>query len=480
MSRRRSAKAAKEEQTQDPAATPGAGDEPAAIGLAASGSEQRMGVSAGAHSTSPESENGQTTSEPATESTGAPGAEAEPAATSLAAATSLSKEEPVAVEAPAASGEGPTPGEPTAAQEPSGAQVPPGAEELPGAQVPAMASEPKPPAAEPDPMPEPPPGVIRTPDERFDDLPGYPFAAHYAVVRAEGTPPLRMHYVDEGPSDGPVVLLLHGQPTWSYLYRRVIPVLSGAGRRVIAPDLVGYGRSDKPTERTDYTLERHIQWVSSLLQGLDLTGITLVAQDWGGPIGLSALARDPDRFARVVVSNTILHTSEPTLAGRLTWANHALGDGRVVLEEALVDYVLFSIRTPEYSASFFVDAVSGPLPKDVKDAYDAPFPDPRYQAGVRQMSALIPLTRNDPGAEIGRSTMAALELFPRPFLTAYTDGDPASRGWDTVLQGRVLGARGQAHVTIRDAGHFVQEQRGERLASVINDFIESTPEPGAE
>ncbi len=334
--------------------------------------------------------------------------------------------------------------------------------------------------AEPVPVEEPPPGVIRTPDERFDGLPGYPFAPHYAMVRADGVPPLRMHYVDEGPSKGPVVLLLHGQPTWSYLYRRVIPVLIGAGRRVIAPDLVGYGRSDKPMERTDYTLERHVQWVSSLLQALDLTGITLVAQDWGGPIGLSAPGGIPSDSPGWWCPTPSCTPPSPRWRAGSPGPTTRSGDGRVVLEEALVDYVLFSLRVPEYSASFFVDAVSGPLPKDVKDAYDAPFPDSRYQAGVRQMSALIPLTRNDPGAEIGRNTMAALERFPRPFLTAYSDGDPASRGWDTVFQGRVLGARGQAHVTIRDAGHFVQEQRGERLASVINDFIESTPDPGAE
>lgn len=320
----------------------------------------------------------------------------------------------------------------------------------------------------------PPPGVLRTPDERFADLPGYPFAPHYRAVRAEGCPPLRMHHVDEGRRAGPCVVLLHGQPTWSYLYRHVVTALVGAGCRVIAPDLIGFGRSDKPEERTVYTVERHIEWVASLLGQLDLEGITLVVQDWGGPIGLGALAREPGRFARVVATNTILHTSDPALEGRLTWANYSRGDGRVVLEEALVDYVLFSVRAPEYSASFLVDAVAGPLDDAVKAAYDAPFPDARYQSGVRQMSALIPLTRNDPGAELGRAAWAALERFDRPFLTAYSDGDPASRGWEAVFQERVPGAQGQPHTTIAGAGHFVQEQRGAQLAGVIERFIAST------
>ena len=164
--------------------------------------------------------------------------------------------------------------------------------------------------------------VARTADERFDDLPGYPFAPHYAEVVAEDLAPLRMHYLDEGPADGPVVLLLHGQPTWSYLYRKVIPVLVDAGIRAVAPDNIGFGRSDKPTAGPDYTFARHIAWTRSLVTQLDLRDITLVAQDWGGPIGFGVLADEPDRFARVVAANTILHTADPALADRLTWAVH--------------------------------------------------------------------------------------------------------------------------------------------------------------
>ncbi len=320
-------------------------------------------------------------------------------------------------------------------------------------------------------------GVLRTPDERFADLPGYPFDPHYAMVSAAGLPPVRMHYVDAGPADGEAVLLLHGQPTWSYLYRTVIPVLTGAGLRVIAPDHIGFGRSDKLVERTDYTLSRHIEWLRSLLSTLDLHGVTLVVQDWGGPIGLSALAGDPDRFARVVAANTVLHTADPALAERLVWANYGLGDGRVVLEEALVDYLLFYYRAPEIVASFFLEAVAGPLPAGVLAAYDAPFPDASYQAGVRQLTGLMPLTRNDPGAAIGRATWAALAEFDRPFLTAYSDGDPATAGWAEVFQERVPGARGRPHAVIGGAGHFLQEQKGEELGRIIADLVAATP-PG--
>jgi haloalkane dehalogenase len=317
--------------------------------------------------------------------------------------------------------------------------------------------------------------VVRTPDDRFVDLPDYEFEPHYVTVHAKGMPPVRMHFVDAGPADGKVVLLLHGQPTWSYLYRKVIPVLTAAGLRAIAPDHIGFGRSDKPTERTDYTLARHIEWLGSLIAALDLTGITLVAQDWGGPIGLSALAADSDRFARVVAANTVVHTADPSLAGRLTWANHGLGDGRVVLEEALVDYLLFYYRAPDIVASFFVDAVAGPLPPGVLAAYDAPFPNAMYKAGLRQLTGLMPLTRNDPGAAIGRATMSALASFDRPFLTAYSDGDPATAGWESVFQERIPGAYGQPHIQIAGAGHFLQEQKGEELGRVVADFIADTP-----
>ena len=313
--------------------------------------------------------------------------------------------------------------------------------------------------------------VLRTPDERFVNLPGYPFDPSYRNVDTSGLPPLRMHYVDAGPADGPVVVLLHGQPTWSYLYRDVITALGAAGMRVIAPDHIGFGRSDKPTEATDYTFARHIDWIHSLVVGLRLREITLVVQDWGGPIGLSVLAREPDRFAKVVATNTILHTCEPTLAGKLTWAHHGVGADRMLLQETLLDYISFYRRSPDITPSVFLDAVAGPLSAAVLAAYDAPFPDRAHKAGLRQLTALIPLTRNDPGARISASTMAALHRWDKPFLTAYSDSDPATAGWDAVFQDRIPGARGQHHSTIAGAGHFVPEQQGRRLADIIAEFV---------
>ncbi len=315
--------------------------------------------------------------------------------------------------------------------------------------------------------------VLRTPDECFTDLPGFDFAPRYAEVTAEGIDPLRMHYLDEGPADGPIALLLHGQPTWSYLYRSVIAELVTHGVRVIAPDNIGFGRSDKPTNPTDYTFARHIEWTRSLVNGLDLRDVTLVAQDWGGPIGFSVLAAEPDRFAAVVAANTILHTADPALADKLTWAVHGTGDSRVILEEGLVDYLLYTQRAPELRPSDFLGAATAsPLSTEVLAAYDAPFPEPAYTAGLRQMIALLPLTRNDVGARIGRRTMRALEQFERPFVTAYSDGDPATRGWETVFQERVPGAANQDHVTIAGAGHFLQEDAGTELGKVVAAVIE--------
>jgi haloalkane dehalogenase len=316
--------------------------------------------------------------------------------------------------------------------------------------------------------------VLRTPDERFANLPGYRFAPNYVEVETKGVQAVRMHYVDVGPADAPVVVLLHGQPTWSFLYRDVIEVLREAGFRVIAPDHIGFGRSDKLSEASDYTFARHIDWVHGLITALDLREVTLVVQDWGGPIGLSVLARDPDRFARVVATNTILHTCDPALAGALAWAHHGVADGQVLLQEALLDYVAFYQRSPDIVPSFFLDAVAGPLPADVLAAYDAPFPDRSFKAGLRQLTALIPLTRNDPGAAIGRGTMAALEQWRRPFLTAYSDSDPATRGWDRVFQERIPGAKAQNHATVSGAGHFVQEQKGRELGHIVVEFVTST------
>jgi haloalkane dehalogenase len=252
-------------------------------------------------------------------------------------------------------------------------------------------------------------------------------------------------------------------------HQRITTATRPDGTRHIGTYVLG------PFESTGHRFgQRHVDWMTSFFKVLDLDNATLVVQDWGGPIGLSALAAVPDRFARILATNTILHTSDPDLSDVLTWANFGLGEGRVVLEEALVDYVLLCQRTPDLVPSFLVDAISGPLPQDVRDAYDAPFPDPTCEAGLRQMTSLVPLTRNDPGAAIGRATWDVLRRWERPLLTAYSDADPTTGGWDTVFQQRVPGAKGQAHTTIRAPGHFVQEQAGEQLGRIIVEFTHAT------
>lgn len=316
--------------------------------------------------------------------------------------------------------------------------------------------------------------VARTPDERFVGLPDYPFAPQYVEV-GDG---LRMHYAEAGPSHGPVVLLLHGQPTWSFLYRHVLADLGARGIRAIAPDLIGYGRSDKPVERTAYSFRGHVGWLSELVTALDLQEIVLVAQDWGGPLGLGVLAREPDRFSGVVAANTILHTAAAELDGRLTWTIHGVDDERVVVQEALLDYVLMSIRQPDLTASVLVDfATTSDLSAEVLAAYDAPFPDESFKAGLRQMSALIPLTRNDPGARLNRRTAEVLSEWNKPFVTAYSDGDPATAGWAEVFQELVPGASGQPHQVLR-GGHFLQEDAATELARVIAGVLDArTPPP---
>jgi haloalkane dehalogenase len=267
---------------------------------------------------------------------------------------------------------------------------------------------------------------------------------------------------------------MHGQPTWSFLYRRVIDGLVKRGHRAIAPDLIGYGRSDKPTDRTAYSLTRHIVWMRAFVGALDMHDVTLVCQDWGGPIGLGVLVAEPDRFARVIATNTILHTADPLLAGRLDWAVHGVdGEPRVVVEELLLDYMLASQRYPLVPSVLVNAATVSDVADDVLEAYDAPFADESAKAGLRQMSVLIPVTRSDPGAVINRATTDALRGWHKPFLTAYSDSDPATRGWAEVFQELVPGAQGQPHTTIQNAGHFVQEDAGLELARIIADVIDA-------
>jgi haloalkane dehalogenase len=311
--------------------------------------------------------------------------------------------------------------------------------------------------------------VVRTPEERFEELPGFPFTPRYATL-PDG---LRMHYVDEGPADAETILLLHGQPTWSYLYRTVVVRLAERGLRAVAPDLIGFGRSDKPVARTAYSVHAHIDWLSRFVAAVGLSGLTLVVQDWGGPIGLGFLTAAPGLVRRVVAANTVLHTADAALAGRLDWACHAGPDGTVTVEQQLLDYQRFTQELSPFRPSLFVQgATESDVPDLVLAAYDAPFPDESFCAGPRQLPLLMGLTPASECARLNRRTMDALARFDGPFLTAFSDGDPATRGWAEVLQAQVPGAVGRAHCTIKGAGHFLQEDRGAQLADVVARFVE--------
>jgi haloalkane dehalogenase len=302
---------------------------------------------------------------------------------------------------------------------------------------------------------------LRTPEERFADLPGYPFAPHYVQVPDGEGGALRLHYVDEGPRDGQVVLLLHGEPSWSYLYRKLVPILTAAGLRAVAPDLIGFGKSDKPSERTDYTYARHVAWIRSFVEQLELQALTLVCQDWGSLIGLRLVGEDPDRFARVVV------------------ANGGMPTGDQALPQAFFTWREFSQTVDVLPVGMIIaGGCALPVPPEVIAAYEAPFPDERYKAGARQFPALVPAHPEDPAAEANRRAWEVLKQWHKPLLTAFSDKDPITRGGEKVFHGLVAGARDQAHTTLRDAGHFLQEDKGEELARVVVEFVTRTPPSG--
>ncbi len=300
---------------------------------------------------------------------------------------------------------------------------------------------------------------LRTPDERFRDLPGYPFEPRYVVVPSgDVSDGLRMHYVGEGPAHGDVVLMLHGEPSWSYLNRKMIPPIAAAGCRAVAPDHIGFGRSDKPRERADYTYQRHVDWMKSFVAALDLRGITLVCQDWGGMLGLRLVAEMPERFARVVAANTFLTTGD-TPPG-----------------EAFMRWRDFSQRAPELPIGFILQSATvTALSPEIMTAYEAPFPDETYKAGARQFPTLVPATPDDPATPANRAAWKALEQWRKPFLCAFSDSDPIMAGLDKVFCERIPGAKGQPHTTIRGGGHFLQEDKGEELAAVVIDFMRATP-----
>lgn len=287
--------------------------------------------------------------------------------------------------------------------------------------------------------------VLRTPEDRFADLPDFDYLPQYVEL-----PDLRIHYVDAGPRDGPTVLLMHGEPTWSFLYRKMIPVFTAAGCRVLAPDLVGFGRSDKPAAVADYTYQHHVDWMWRWLDAVNPDEVTLVCQDWGSLIGLRLVAAEPDRFARVVVGNGALPT----------------GDERV--PRAFKLWQAFASWSPWFPVAGIVRAgCKSSLPETVRRAYAAPFPDRRYLAGARAFPALVPTTPNDPASEANRQAWRVLSQWHKPFHTAFSDGDPITRGGDRPLRERIPGAAHSAHTTIRGAGHFLQEDQGGALARFV-------------
>lgn len=295
--------------------------------------------------------------------------------------------------------------------------------------------------------------ILRTPEERFADLPGFPYEPRHAEV----TGGLRMAYVEAGPEDGPPVVLLHGEPSWSFLYRHVMRELAAAGLRAIAPDLIGFGRSDKPADPDAHTYAAHVEWTRSLLfDALELKDVTIVGQDWGGLIGLRIAAEHPAHIARIVAANTGLPTGDIPMPD--VW--HRFRD--TVRKAPVLDVarlVQAGCRTT--------------LPPEVLAAYDAPFPDESYKAGPRAMPGLVPITPDDPAAPANRAAWTILTTLDRPFLVAFSDSDPITGGMAPVLRKNMRGAAGLRHPVIKGAGHFLQEDAGAELGRQIAGFVTS-------
>ena len=295
---------------------------------------------------------------------------------------------------------------------------------------------------------------LRTPEERFENLPDYSFAAHYVDISL-----LRMHYIDEGAAEAPVVLLLHGEPSWSYLYRHMIPPIVSSGLRAIAPDLIGFGKSDKLLNRSDYSYAGHVDWMKQFIEALDLTGITLVCQDWGSLIGLRLATEVPDRFARIVLANGGLPTGDQTLPKLFTY------------------WRAFATYSPWFPIGRIIQSGTiSELSPDVLRAYNAPFPSRAYKAGARAFPRLVPVTPDDPATTANRQAWDVLKHWNKPFLTAFSNRDPITRGGEKMFESLVPGCRNQPHTKIRNAGHFLQEEKGPELAKVVIDFVKNSRE----
>ena len=299
--------------------------------------------------------------------------------------------------------------------------------------------------------------VLRTPEERFENLPDYPFAAKYLEIDGGDHGALRMHYVDEGPKDGPAVLLLHGEPTWSYLYRKMIPPIAAAGFRVLAPDFIGFGKSDKIDDRAAYSYRGHVDWMKQFMAALDLGDITFFGQDWGGLIGLRLVAESPELFARVMIGNTGLPTGDQDLG------------------DAFKQWREYSQTTPEFNIGGIVSrGTARGMTEAVAAAYDAPFPDESFKAGARAFPMLVPASPEDPAAPAQRAAWESLRRFDKPFLTCFSDKDIIMRGGERVFQKLVPGTAGQNHFITENASHFLQEDAGPLLAEKLVEFARNS------
>jgi len=303
--------------------------------------------------------------------------------------------------------------------------------------------------------------VLRTPDERFAGLPDYPFAPHYLDVPGGALGPLRMHYLDEGPGRGPPVLMMHGNPTWSFLYRHMIRPVADAGYRVIVPDMIGFGRSDKPVARAAYSYDRFVGWMGAFVDALDLRGATLVCQDWGGPIGLRVLAERPDRFAGVFAANTLLPNCEAPPRGVADWPG-----------EGIAAWIESCRTSDDLPVAELVARATVQRPvEDALSGYEAPFPAAAYKAGMLEITCGIPVDESSEGLAANRAAWKVLERWTKPFGTAFSDGDPATAAWAQVFRRRVPGAAACAHPVIACAGHFLQEEQGAPLAAALLNFL---------
>ena len=329
--------------------------------------------------------------------------------------------------------------------------------------------------------------MVRTPDERFENLPDYPFASNYVDVDDGQGGRLRMHYLDEG--QGEVLLCMHGQPSWSYLYRKMIPLLVDAGYRVIAPDLIGFGKSDKPTDRNNYTYANHVHWIKGLIEALDLTGMTLIGQDWGGLIGLRIVAENLQRFARVVAANTGLPDANnipDEMAPKLheLLANTPalpLPEMAMKLAGPMEDRPPFMYWVKHCDAFADFDpamVIRGSLNNCTDKeyaAYAAPFPSEEFMQGARQFPSLVPIIPDNPAVPANRAAWAEFAQFDKPFLTAFSDSDPVTRGGEQRFIETIPGAAGQKHTIIKGGGHFLQDDVARELSAVVIEFMKANP-----